>query len=157
MEIAAHQEKIARLSDLIGRLDPIEDFEIWMWACMSAATNALNAALHHLGVTRPFDYFPHQIPGLYVEPKPVAPWHWRRIFAEPGDVIHIGLPPTTRAVPPSILEAAAGLHVIEDLRETHVRGGQAITPALAAACADAYRATMAKFQTILAGPAGAPS
>ncbi|HUA52700.1 MAG TPA: hypothetical protein VMB81_11080 [Candidatus Sulfotelmatobacter sp.] len=157
MEIAAHEEKIARLSDLIGRLDPIEDFEIWMWACMSAATNALNAALHHLGVTQPFDYFPHQIPGLYVEPKPIAPWRWKRMFAEPGDVIHIGLPPCRAPVPERILAAAAGLHVIEDLRETHVRGGQPVTRELAAACADAYRGAMAAFQTILAEPGRSPS
>jgi hypothetical protein len=156
MEVAAHKEKISRLSDLIGRLDPIEDFEIWMWACMSAATNALNAALHHLGVTQPFEYYPHQIPGLYVAPEPISPWHWKRIFATPGDVIHIGLPPFEAPVPPRILEAVKGLHVIEDLRETHVRGGKTITPDLAASCAAAYRSCMAALEAILAQPASPP-
>jgi hypothetical protein len=154
MEIAAHKEKIGRLSDLISRLDPVEDFEIWMWASMSAGTNALNAALHHLGVTLPYDYFPHQIPGLYVEPEPVAPWRWKRIFAAPGDVIHIGLPPLGAPVPARILQAAESLHLIEDLRETHVRGGETITPELARRCADAYRRCMAAFETILAEPGG---
>jgi hypothetical protein len=156
MEIAAHIEKISRLSDLIGRLDPIGDFEIWMWACMSAATNALNASLHHLGVTQPFAYYPHQIPGLYVEPEPTSPWHWKRIFAAPGDVIHIGLPPFEAPVPAPILEAAKSLHVIEDLRETLVRGGMMITPDLAESCAAAYQRCMAAFQAILAGPGRPP-
>ena len=157
MEIATHKEKIARLSDLMDRLDPQEDFEIWMWACMSAATNALNASLHHLGATQPFDYWPHQIPGLYVEPTPLSPWHWKRIFAVPGDVIHIGLPPFDAPVPPAVLEAIKGLHIIEDLRETHVRGGGAITADLVAACAQAYRRCMGAFDAILAGPARAPA
>lgn len=153
VDIAAHSEKIFRLDDLRSRLDPVEDFEIWMWASMNAATNALNAALHHLGLTSPGPYFAHQIPGLYVAPEPVAPWRWRRLFAAPGDVIHIGLPPFEGAVPPAIADAGRAIAAIEDLRESYVRGAQPIAPEIIDDCEAAYRRCMGILEAVLAEPA----
>lgn len=153
MEIAVHREKIARLEDLRRRLDPVADFELWMWTSMTAATNALNACLHHLGLTPPGKYYPYQIPGLYVEPEPVD-GKWRKLFAAPGDVIHIGLPPFEGTIPPRVLEAVKSLDVIEDFREPYVRGDGPITPALAASCQAAYERCMTILNEILAGPAG---
>ena len=157
MEIATHREKIERLTDLLTRLEPVEDFEIWMWASMTAATNALNAALHHLGVTEPGKLYPHQIPGLYVEPQPVEEWRWRKVFAAPGDVIHLGLPPLAGTIPDRVFEAAKALAVIEDMREEHVRGAQPIGPQLVDQCAAAYRSCMTILEDILAGPSGGVS
>jgi hypothetical protein len=154
MEIAIHREKIGRYNDLRQRLDPSEDFELWMWAGMNAATNALNAALHHLGLTAPSPYFPHQIPGLYIDPQPCAPWRWRRLFAAPGDVIHIGLPPLAVEIPPAIRDAVRALDVIEDFREPYVRGGERIVPGLDRRCEAAYRECMDILEGILAGPPG---
>jgi hypothetical protein len=154
MEIAAHREKIERLTELMARLDPVEDFEIWMWASMNAATNALNAVLHRLGLTQPGSRYPHQIPGLYVDPEPIGEWRWRKVFAAPGDVIHIGLPPLATAIPDRVLEAAAALREIEDMREDYVRGTQPIVPQLAERCAAAYHACMAILDELVAGLPG---
>ena len=43
---------LARLESLRARLHPMDDFELWFWAAMNAGTHAVNAALHHAGVTR---------------------------------------------------------------------------------------------------------
>jgi len=51
MNVAAHEEKIRRLEALRQRLDPLEDFELWFWTAMNAGTHAVNAALHHAGIT----------------------------------------------------------------------------------------------------------
>ena len=43
---SSHLEKIARVwRSLRGRLDPLQDFELWFWAGMTAGTHAVNAAL----------------------------------------------------------------------------------------------------------------
>lgn len=60
MNVAAHVEKIRKFEALRSRLDPLEDFELWFWAAMNAGTQAVNAALHHAGVTRADDVFPTQ-------------------------------------------------------------------------------------------------
>jgi hypothetical protein len=156
MEVAAHKEKIVRLDDLRGRLDPVEDFELWMWASMTAATNALNACLHQLGLTEPGPYFPHQIPGLYVAPEPGSPGRWKTLFAAPGDVIHIGLPPFEGEIPGRIQEAARALDRIEQFREPYVRGHQPITPDLGDRCGAAYRTCMSILEGILAEPPAEP-
>lgn len=148
MEVALHLEKIHRLDDLLGRLDPSADFELWMWTSMTAATQALNAAMHSLEVTEPGHLYPHQIPGLYVEPEPVD-GEWRLVMAAPGDVIHLGLPPVARDVPPVIEEASAHLTVIEDLRELHVRGSEPVTLQVIESCDAAYRQVMDLLKPII--------
>ena len=147
MEIAAHREKMARLEDLRSRLDPIEDFELWMWASMTAVTNGLNACLHHLKLTRPKPYYPHQIPGLYVTRGPEN--SWTKLFAAPGDVIHLGLPPFDGDIPQSVVDLSTQLEVLEDLREPFVRGGQPITTAEVERCRAAYEKSITMIENVL--------
>ena len=147
MEISAHREKMARLEVLRSRLDPVEDFELWMWASMTAATNGLNACLHHLNLTEPKPYYPDQIPGLYV--RRGEDGSWTKLFAVPGDVIHLGMPPFEGDVPQSVFDLSTQLEVLEDLREPFVRGGQPITPAVVERCRTAYDSSIAMIEKIL--------
>lgn len=148
MEVAIHLEKIARIEDLLGRLDPEQDFELYMWACMTAGTQALNAAMHLLGVTEPGHLYPHQIPGLYVEPEPVD-GQWCLVTAAPGDVIHLGLPPVAAPIPAVLEEASRSLTIIEDLREVYVRGDGDITLDVVTRCADTYETLMGILKPII--------
>jgi hypothetical protein len=150
METHIHREKIARLDELRSRLDPKEAFEIWMWTSMSAATHALNAAMHELGVTHPGDLYPHQIPGIYVERVRVD-GQWRKVAGIPGDVIHIGLPTVVNEIPPVIHQAANFLRVIEDMREPFVRGDDPITESIIVSCGEAYVRCMALLRGIIEG------
>jgi hypothetical protein len=152
MEIGIHREKMGRLDALRRRLDPIEDFELWMWASMIAATNGMNACLHHLGLTQPSEYYPHQIPGLYVAPIPIE-GKWQELFAAPGDVIHIDLHSFEEQIPDSIEALSRELEKIEDLREQYVRGGDDATPAVSELCRLAYERCMELSRGILSAPA----
>lgn len=149
MEISAHREKMARLEGLRSRLDPTDDFELWMWASMTAVTNGLNACLHQLKLTEPKPYYPHQIPGLYVTRG--AAGSWTSIFAEPGDVIHLGLPPFEGVIPQAIRDLSVELEVLEDLREPYVRGGQPISPQVIQRCRVAYENSVVIIDNILPG------
>lgn len=142
MEIERHLEKIQQYEDVISRLDPIEDFELWFWAHLNSATNALNAVLHHLKVTEPGPCFSHQIPGVFVEPEPVD-GKWKKVIVAPGDIIHIGFPPLKQEVPASIDPFNHALEALEDFRETHVRGGETATEADIETCRSAYAECMA--------------
>ena len=149
MRIADHMEKVERLSELRGQLDPLGDFEIWMWTSMTVATNAVNAVMHHLGITAEGDYYAHQIPGLYVVPPPQA-GVWERVILPPGDVIHVGFPPIRGAVPARLQQTFAALTVLEDMREPYVRGDGAITPALVESCRRAFDDCLAGARALLA-------
>ncbi len=150
MEISIHLEKMARLDNLRGRLDPLEDFELWMWASMTAATNGLNACLHHVGLTKPSPYYAHQIPGMYVAPVPVN-GKWRELFAEPGDLIHTDVNSFAGKIPPHLESLARELETIEDLREPYVRGGKDATPEICKSCDAAYLKCVQLIHQILAG------
>lgn len=155
MLIADHMEKVERLSDLLAGLDPVDDFEMWMWTSMTVATNAVNAVMHHLGITAEGDYYAHQIPGLYVVPPPKG--HvWERVILPPGDVIHVGFPPIRGTVPGELQRAFDALSVLEDMREPYVRGDQPITPALVESCRTAFADCLAGTRTLLAGPGARP-
>jgi hypothetical protein len=147
MDIAAHREKMGRLEDLRQRLDPVHDFELWMWTSMTAVTNGLNACLHHLKLTEPKPYYPHQIPGLYVTAGPDG--ERKTIFAAPGDVIHLGLPPFEGEIPAPILRLSTHLEVLEDLREPFVRGGEPVTAAVVQRCREAYDQAVMLIDQIL--------
>jgi hypothetical protein len=56
MKVASHRKKIERLMALRQRLDPLEDFELWFWAGMTASTHAVNAAFHQAGAGRLLPY-----------------------------------------------------------------------------------------------------
>jgi len=150
VEISIHLEKMARFHELRSRLDPIQDFELWMWTSMMAATNGFNACLHHVGLTKASPYYPHQIPGLYVAPVPVN-GKWNELFAEPGDLIHTGLNSLSGKVPQGIESLALELEKIEDLREPYVRGGKEATAEVCQSCDAAYRKCAQLIEQILAG------
>lgn len=149
MEIERHLEKIQGYEDVISRLDPIDDFELWFWAQLNSATNALNAALHHLKVTEPGPCFSHQIPGVFVEPEPVD-GEWKKVIVAPGDIIHIGFPPISQEIPECIEPLNKELETLEDFRETHVRGGEAAGDEEVEICRQAYARCMSVFRDIMA-------
>jgi hypothetical protein len=153
MEIEKHVEKMTRLKGTRERLDPLQDFELWMWTSMTVATHGLNAALHHLGLTLPGPYYSHQIPGVFIE-REKGDEGWRKVLATPGDVIHIGLPPFEGEIPPRLQEGLVHLDIIESFREPYVRGNELITEETVGACQLAYERCIGVLEEILGGPGG---
>ena len=92
MIIGSHLEKIERLNDLRARLDPNDDFELWFWSTMVAGTNAVNAALHHVGITPAESAFPSQ-PGVYYVPAGGDGDRYKPVLKALGDILHVGRPP----------------------------------------------------------------
>lgn len=134
MNVAAHQEKIRKLEALRARLDPLQDFELWFWAAMNAGTHAVNAALHHAGVTRPDDVFPTQ-PGVYLVPQ--AAGGLAAALRPLGDVLHVGRPKVEAPVPTDIAAMMQAMEVIEHHRDPCIRGEREPTRAIADECAHA--------------------
>ena len=131
MHIDAHLLKISRLERSRSRLDPEADFELWFWATMLAGTHALNAALHHAGLTCERRAFPTQ-PGVYLVPQDdgaLAP----QLLA-PGDVLHIGRPRIEGELPADVQRMAHAMEAIEAHRDPCVRLGRAATPQICADC-----------------------
>lgn len=135
MHIPAHLEKIERFELARSRLDPLEDFELWFWATMMAGTNAVNAALHHTGLTPAEAAYPSQ-PGVYHVALPQG-GHEPRLKAS-GDVLHVGRPPVPGPVPPDIQRMMDAMERIEQYRDPCTRGDMHITPQVVSECADAY-------------------
>jgi hypothetical protein len=140
MNIASHLEKIGRFETLRARLDPQEDFDLWFWVTMNTGTNAVNAALHHAGVTRADDVFPTQ-PGVYL--IPAADGQLQPGFHPLGDVLHVGRPKVETPVPEDIAEMMRAMEVIEHHRDPCVRGEREPTPAIAKECERALRRCLA--------------
>ena len=137
MIVSSHLEKIARLSDLRGRLDPIEDFELWFWSTMVAGTNAVNAALHNAGITAGESAFPSQ-PGVYHVPVAGRDGEYRPVLKAMGDVLHVGRPPIPVPVPADIAEMMRDMETIEHYRDPCTRGDMAIDAGIVASCDRAY-------------------
>ena len=91
MEIRHHREKYERLLTVRCKLDPLQDFELWFWMSMTAATHMVNAALHHRGASSDAHYYSYHVFGLYVLPER-GPEGWRRAPKPPGDIVHTGRP-----------------------------------------------------------------
>lgn len=125
MKIKAHLEKFHRLDATLARLDARRDCELWIWTAMNSGVHLLNAALHHTGTTRETDSFHTQVEGLYAVPDRSRGTLADAVHA-PGDVMHFGQPPIVTPIPPAIERAGALLKVIEDLRESHVRGNEPV-------------------------------
>lgn len=140
MHIDAHLHKIATLTRSRARLDPMADFELWFWAGMQAGTHALNAALHHAGLTEPSAAFAMQ-PGVYEVPQPDGTL--KPQLLPPGDVLHLGRPRIEGELPADVQEMARAMEVIEHYRDPCVRQGQPWTPAIAAECDAALRQCLA--------------
>lgn len=137
MKIASHLEKIRRLNDLRARLDPIEDFELWFWSTMVAGTNAVNAALHHAGITPAESAFPSQ-PGVYYVPTVEGGSEYRPVLKPLGDVLHVGRPPIPGPIPRDIGEMMEAMEKIEHFRDPCTRGDMAIDGTIVATCDGAY-------------------
>ena len=65
MKIADHLEKFERLDAARESLDQAEDAELWFWTTVTAAMQAMNAALHAVGCTEERNDFLCQIMGVY--------------------------------------------------------------------------------------------
>ena len=147
MHIDAHLQKISRLERSRSRLDAMADFELWFWAAMQAGTHALNAALHHAGLTSDVSAFPTQ-PGVYLVPQrdgALAP----QLLA-PGDVLHIGRPKIDGELPGDVRAMAHAMETIETYRDPCVREGRPATPEIAAACDAALQDILALLRRRLA-------
>lgn len=136
MNLASHLEKIRKLEALRARLDPLEDFELWFWSAMNAGTHAVNAALHHAGITRADDVFPTQ-PGVYLVPQPHAAA--RVAFHPLGDILHVGRPKVEGPIPEDVARMMHGMEVIEHHRDPCIRGERQPTRAIADECDRALR------------------
>jgi hypothetical protein len=148
MHIASHLEKIERYESARRRLDPLEDFELWFWATMCSGTNAVNAALHHAGITPAESAFPSQ-PGVYHVPaaqgEPVA------VLKELGDVLHVGRPAIKAPVPADIAAMMKAMDRIEAYRDPCTRGEMDINPQVVADCETAYADSVALMKQRLQG------
>ena len=128
MNTASHLEKIAKLEALRARLDPLEDFELWFWAAMTAGTHAVNAVLHHAGITRDDDVFPTQ-PGVYLVPQPDGAV--RAAFHPLGDIMHVGRPKVDGPIPEDVANMMREMEIIEHHRDPCVRGEREATRTIA--------------------------
>jgi hypothetical protein len=131
MNVESHLEKIARLESLRGRLDPLQDFELWFWAGMTAGTHAVNAALHLAAITASDDVFPMQ-PGVYLAPQ--TDGTFRATFCPLGDVLHVGRPKVEGPVPEDIASMMHLMELIERYRDPCVREGLEPSAAIVEEC-----------------------
>jgi hypothetical protein len=150
MKVASHREKIDKLMALRQRLDPLEDFEIWFWAGMTAGTHAVNAALHQAGVTRDDDKFPTQ-PHVYLSRQPDG--SLKTSFGPLGDVLHVGRPKVEAPVPGDVATMMEQMEIIEHYRDPCLRDGLTPTAAIAAECDAALRRCIELLAARLANPA----
>ena len=150
MIVPSHLDKLRRLCALRTRLDPLADFELWYWTTLTAGTNALNAVLHHAGLTRDDPVF-STIPGVHFAKQPDG--RWARELRGPGDVSHVGWPPIEGEIPADVAALMHALETIEDHRDPCVRGARVPTPAIVAQCEQAF----ARLLEVVAGrlPQGA--
>ena len=135
MRIASHVEKVGRLVDLRKRLDPIEDFELWYWATLTASTNILNASLHATGLTSEERIF-STIPGVHVEPR--LDGSFVRVLRGPGDVSHVGWPPVKGQRPEYLVRIEHEIEIIEKHRDPCVRADREPTAAIVEECDRAF-------------------
>jgi hypothetical protein len=149
MNLAQHLEKVVRYEALMERLDVLGDFELWVWVAMSSGTNVLNAALHAAGITSERACYPVR-PNRYMVPG-AGFGTWTQEEGPLGDVLHVDVPAIEAAMPAALERACEALRVIEDARDSCVRGPREITPELAAGCEAAYRNCVEATKPILEG------
>lgn len=136
MQISSHIEKIRKFEALMSRLDPLRDFELWFWAAMNAGTNAVNASLHHYGLTRDDDVFPTQ-PGVYLVPQANGELSLRH--HKLGDILHVGRPKLSVPVPDDVAAMMTAMETIEQYRDPCVRDDREPTQAIVDECDEALR------------------
>lgn len=140
----SHLEKIRRIEASRTKLDRTADFQLWIWASMTAATHALNAAFHAVGLTDEDDVYPTQVAGVYVARDDSAAG-WSRLMKPPGDVLHVGMPPLDRPVPSHLDEACVALGEIEEAGNRFVRGAAEPKSDDPSTCDAAYTRCMTLF------------
>lgn len=118
MIISSHIDKVRRLNGVRGRLNPAEDFELWFWSSMLAGTNAVNAALHQAGITPAESAFPSQ-PGVFYM---LMVDGYKPVLKELGDVLHVGRPAITGAVPEDVATMMELMEQMEKYRDPCTRG-----------------------------------
>ena len=126
MEIQEHLRRAASFEASAGKLDPIEDTELYVVYLMRAATSRANAALHALGITD-------------------AQSSATRI----GDLNHSYKPPLPAEPPKEVKAMFEPLAFIENLRPQYVRGPLKLTPALAQSCRRAHEDVGARSAAII--------
>lgn len=147
MKVVQHMDKIERLEALRARLDPLQDFELWFWAGMTAGTHAVNAALHQTGATVAEEAFATQ-PGAYLVPQ--ADGTLLAAFRPLGDVLHVGRPKVEAPVSDAVNAMMHQMEIIEHYRDPCLREGLQSTPAIAAECDVALRRCLQLLATCLA-------
>ena len=135
MRVASHVEKVARLLDVRRRLDPLDDFELWFWATLTAGTNMLNASLHRAGLTSDDPVF-STIPGMHWVRQ--ADGSYARELRGPGDISHVGWPPVEGHKPDHIVRLEHAMETIEQYRDPCVRGDKAVTRTVVDDCERAF-------------------
>lgn len=94
MRIADHLTKAQRIErTMLRKLDPDQDYEIYVEACMLAGTHLLNALLHKYAVT-----------------------------GERSDLLHSDKPQLDAPVPAELRPLFEAMKFIEDLRPGYLRG-----------------------------------
>ena len=162
MRIADHLEKFERLDAARQSLDQTEDPELWFWTTVTAAMQAMNAALHAVGCTEERNDFPTQIMGVY-ERLSSDEKTFERQALPPGDLhlglaplypdgpefiqkpplnppgnVSLGIPQLLRPPPDELRAAFRTVEVIEEVRDPSIRGTAPLTPELINACEQAY-------------------
>lgn len=146
MQISSHVEKIARLQNLRQRLDPLDDFELWYWASLTAGTNMWNASLHALGFTSEDRAF-STIPGVHVVPQPDG--SFRRELRGPADVSHVGWPTIPGVLPVTLQKLEALLHALEVYRDPCLRGDRHPSPAIVEDCNQIFDHAFSLYQSLV--------
>ena len=149
MKISAHVEKWKRFDALRNRFDPAAEFELWYWATLSGGTTIINAALHACGITDENNRFATQIPDVYAVPDGQDRWHHE--IGVNCDLIHVGMPEVTKALPAAVQRAFDAMDVIERYRDPCVRGDTEVTAEIIAACEKAYDEIVAATKSALNG------
>ncbi|MEE2061990.1 hypothetical protein [Rhodococcus artemisiae] len=130
-----------------ARLDPIEDFELWYWATLTAGTNAYNACLHSAGLTSDDPVF-STIPGVHLVQQPDG--GYARELRGPGDVSHVGWPPIEGEIPEDIQSLEIALELIEEHRDPCIRGERRPTTHIVDECEREF----ARVRAVLAARVG---
>lgn len=142
MLISAHIEKIRRLNNLHNSLDPLADFELWFWCLMLGGTNAVNAALHHAGITPEESAFPSQ-PGVFYT---FVDGKYRPVLKDRGDILHVGRPVLAGPMPEDISAMMEQMEQIEKYRDPCVRGATRPSSAIVGQCVAWYSECLDLFK-----------
>ncbi len=156
MLVSEHLEKVVRLEEMRARLDPAEDYELWYFSGLTLCVNAMNAALHALGITTAERCFVHNVP-VYIR-ETETPGMYVPVIRPFGDIEHIEGPETEALVPAELDEAKRALIWMEEIRDPSVRGKLEITDAVIegvkSACDTCLQVTLAAVERTERGGAG---